>query len=251
MEFTRSLRSTVPDRSYGVMSDEQARRYGYHMAPDLDPRVPANSRKDTDLVASEEPGTAEDRQVRNLLLYGIGSDRVTEDDVRRGEGTQPPREAEVIGEYRDRPVREGGCYEEARSTVIGDGGSERNPVAMDIYISAFREAERDPEVREVVRKWSACMAREGHAYDSPLEAGTDLPTAQAPAADGREKEVARTDMACKHDTGLIRVWSAAEARHERTAMARHKDDIAAETARKKRMVANALRIIGATEGAGR
>ncbi|MFF0202355.1 hypothetical protein [Streptomyces sp. NPDC005017] len=58
-------------------------------------------------------------------------------------------------------------------------------------------------------------------------------------------------MACRHETALIRVWSAAEARYEKAATARRQDDIAAETARRKRMAANALRIIGPTEGAGR
>ncbi|MFJ8083317.1 hypothetical protein ACIQ6Y_22265 [Streptomyces sp. NPDC096205] len=56
-------------------------------------------------------------------------------------------------------------------------------------------------------------------------------------------------MDCKHDADLIRVWSAAEARYERMAMAEHKTDLAAETARKNRMVTRALEIIAATEGA--
>ncbi|CAL9488600.1 hypothetical protein SUDANB6_03198 [Streptomyces sp. enrichment culture] len=251
VEFTRSLHATVPDRSYGVMSADQARRYGYHMAPDVDPRVPANTRRQTDLVTSEEPVSAADRRIHDLLLYGTDSDRVTEEDVERADGPRPRREPEVIGEYRGEPVREGGCYEEARTEIVGDGGSERNPVAMRIYVDSFRRAERDPEVRRAVRAWSSCMAAEGYDYDSPLDAGTDLPTAREPRADAREKTVALADMACKDRTALIRVWSAAEARHERAAMKEESRALAAESERKAGMVRRALEVLSRTPGAAR
>ncbi|MFD5797223.1 hypothetical protein ACFWIO_27580 [Streptomyces diastatochromogenes] len=249
VRFTRSLYATLPDRSYGVMTDEDARRHGYHMAPDVDPRVPANQKKQTDLVTSRPPRTAADRRVRALVLYGTASDTLTEADARRADGPQPPREAKVIGTYKDRPVREGGCAEEARDRIVGDGGSERNPVAMRIYLNGFAQAEKDPKVRRAVKAWSSCMARKGYAYDSPLDAGTDLPTAREPAPDAREKTVARADMACKHITRLIEVWSAAEARHERRAMAGEKTALAAETARKKRMLERALKVLATTEDA--
>lgn len=251
VEFTRSLHATVPDRSYGVMSEDQARRYGYHMAPDVDPRVPANTRKESDLVISEQPRTAEDRKIHNLLLYGTASDRITETDVERLDGPRPLSTPKVIGEYRDQPVREGGCYEEARTAIVGDGGSERNPVAMDVYIAAFQQAERDPQVRKVVKDWSSCMAAAGYEYDSPLDAGTDLPTARRPSADAHEKTVALADVACKEKTSLIRVWSAAEARYERRAMGKRKEAIAAETERKAAMVRRALEVLGRTEGAAK
>ncbi|MEV6118120.1 hypothetical protein AB0L59_38040 [Streptomyces sp. NPDC052109] len=247
--FTRSLHATVPDRSYGVMTDADARRYGYHMAPDVDPRVPANQKKQTDLVIPHPPRSAADRRVRDLVMYGTASGTLTEDDVQRADGPHPPRDAEVIGTYKDRPVRAGGCAEEARDRIVGDGGSERNPVAMRIYVTSFQQAEQDPDVRRAVRAWSACMARGGYHYDSPLNAGTDLPTAQAPAADAHEKAVARTDMTCKDSARLIAVWSAAEARHERRAMAGEKAALAAETARKKRMLERALKVLATTEGA--
>ncbi|MFD3380846.1 MULTISPECIES: hypothetical protein [unclassified Streptomyces] len=251
VDFTRSLHATIPDRSYGVMSKEQASRYGYHMAPDVDPRVPANQEKQTDLVGAVKARTAEDRKVEHLLLYGSESETITEADIRRGDGAQPAPEAKVIGEYKDRPVREGGCYEEARTTVVGDGGSERNPVAMGIYLRSFDEAGKDPEVREVVKKWSSCMARKGYKYDSPLDAGNDLPTAKSPEPDAREKKVALADIACKNDTSLIRVWSTVEARYEQRAMAKEKKAITAETKRKQGMVRRALDILGSTEGAAR
>ncbi len=251
VEFTRSLHATMPDRSYGVMSEDQARRYGYHMAPDVDPRVPANARKESDLVISERPKTAEDRKIHNLLLYGTESDRITETDIERLDGPQPLSKPKVIGEYRGRPVREGGCYEEARTAIVGDGGSERNPVAMDIYIAAFRQAERDPEVRKVVKAWSSCMAAAGYEYDTPLDAGTDLPTAQKPSADAHEKKVALADVACKGKTSLIRVWSTAEARYERRAMEKRKKAVAAESERKAEMVRRALEVLGRTENAAK
>ncbi|MEU9475754.1 hypothetical protein [Streptomyces sp. NPDC048191] len=251
VSFSRSLYATLPERSYGVMTDADARRYGYHMAPDVDPRVPANRRKQTDLVTSRPPRSAADRRVRDLVMYGTASGTLTEADVQRADGPHPARTAGVIGTYKDRPVRAGGCAEEARDRIIGDGGSERNPVAMGIYVTAFQQAEKDPEVRRAVTAWSACMARAGYHYDSPLNAGTDLPTAQAPAADAHEKAVARTDMTCKDSTRLIAVWSAAEARHERRAMAGQKTALAAETARKKRMLERALKVLATTEGAAR
>ncbi|SOD85538.1 hypothetical protein [Streptomyces sp. Ag109_G2-15] len=138
------------------------------MAPDVDPRVPANQKKQTDLVTSRQPKTAADRRVRALVLHGTASDTLTEADARRADGPRPLREAKVIGTYKDRPVREGGCAEEARTRIVGDGGSERNPVAMRIYLNGFAQAEKDPEVRRAVKAWSSCMARKGYAYDSPL-----------------------------------------------------------------------------------
>ncbi|MCZ0988436.1 hypothetical protein O1M54_26920 [Streptomyces diastatochromogenes] len=86
VRFTRSLYATLPDRSYGVMTEEEARRHGYHMAPDVDPRVPANQKKQTDLVTSRPPRTAADRRVRALVLYGTASDTLTEADARRADG---------------------------------------------------------------------------------------------------------------------------------------------------------------------
>jgi hypothetical protein len=247
--FTKSLHATLPDRSYGVMSEEQASRYGYHMAPDVDPRVPANQEKQTDLVSAEKARTAEDRRIEHLLLYGSESDRITDADIQRGESARPRTEAKVIGEYKGKPIREGGCYEEARTEIVGDGGSERNPVAMGIYLRSFDEARKDPEVRKVVKAWSSCMARRGYEYDTPLDAGNDLPTARKPAPDAHEKKVALADIACKNDTSLIRVWSTVEARYEQRAMAKEKKAIAAETERKRGMVRRALAVLGSTEGA--
>lgn len=58
------------------------------------------------------------------------------------------------------------------------------------------------------------LARKGYAYDSPLDAGTDLPTARGPAPDAREKTA-----------------------------------LAAETARKKRMLERALKVLATTRDA--
>ncbi|MGP4103449.1 hypothetical protein [Nonomuraea sp. KM90] len=75
---------------------------------------------------------------------------------------------------------------------------------------AFEAGQRAPRVVAVIREWEACMKRAGHSYADPFRAAEDPAWARSSRPSPRELSVARADVRCKEQTGLVTTWAAAE-----------------------------------------
>ncbi|PIB06249.1 MULTISPECIES: hypothetical protein [Streptomyces] len=81
---------------------------------------------------------------------------------------------------------------------------------------------------------------------SPPGVLSTLRTACAPGREtpsAREIKAARADVRCKEETGVVAVWSAAETRIQRTAIAAHSADFRALTATREAHLTAARRVV--------
>ncbi|PRX97383.1 hypothetical protein [Allonocardiopsis opalescens] len=118
-----------------------------------------------------------------------------------------------------------GCLDQAYERLREDVPEPAGGPDMNDYSSAtFDESERAPAVVEVFADWSACMRDAGFRYSHPFDASDDPAWAEGPRPSPQEIAVAQADVSCKHETGLVTVWSAAEARIQRALIAAHPED---------------------------
>jgi hypothetical protein len=129
-----------------------------------------------------------------------------------------PRHAGDATTYAGRPIPPGGCDGSAVSAIAGGGEFAHSDLAAGIQASGFAESQKDSRVIAAFAQWSACMAKAGYHYRTPLDSvGDDRWSGPQPAPD--ELAVARTDLACKAATNLVDVWHAVESELENTQIA--------------------------------
>ncbi|MBO1331373.1 hypothetical protein [Streptomyces sp. VRA16 Mangrove soil] len=127
------------------------------------------------------------------------------------------------GTYRGRKVPHGGCFTEARdrlrTTTYGV-----SPLAADLYSRSFPAATRDPAVRAVFRRWSACMKDKGFTYKTPVQLFDDPRFGRQPhKVTGTETAVALADIGCRARLPVAETWHAAETRLQRRYVREHAD----------------------------
>lgn len=186
-QATAVLAPPFADRRYGISSAREAARWGYHLPPQPKPA------SDSGLSAAEQ-----------LVLYG-----------RRATG-DTPRDAT----HRGRRVPAHGCLgegvEKLRKPYEFRAGAD---AASRIAARSFVRSRQDSRVRAALAKWAACMRENGFSYVSPMDPMKN-PAFQKSGISRQEKETARNDISCKHGTRLLETWFEAEARVQRTAIAR-------------------------------
>lgn len=187
----------IPDpfqRRYGVMTAEDAARYGYDL-----PRTSGKRRSN-----GQGPASAQMSKALRLVLYG------SVQAVPPGQRTSSP------GEHAGQTIPAGGCFGEARRT-LGIDQIDPTHLAESIGVAMFKRAENDDRVKQVVAAWSECMARAGYDVDSPMSAGIGerSSTSQPKPAD---ITMAKQDVACKKETNLIGVWSTVEGAYQKVAI---------------------------------
>ncbi|MFJ4771673.1 hypothetical protein ACIP88_21615 [Streptomyces uncialis] len=186
-QATAMLAPPFADRRYGISSAREAARWGYHLPPQPDPA------SDSGLSAAEQ-----------LVLYG-----------RRATG-ETPRDAT----HRGRRVPAHGCLgegvEKLRNPYEFSAGAD---AASRIAARSFVRSRQDSRVRAALAKWAACMRKNGFSYASPMDPMKN-PAFQRSGISRQEKETARSDISCKRGTRLLETWFDAEARVQRTAIAR-------------------------------
>jgi hypothetical protein len=169
---------TLNERRYGVTDPARAAVLGYH-------------------VSSHEPSTSP----------------AARDDERDPEfaaalrGGGPPT-------VRGVRVPEGGCFAEARRQVSGAGPTVADSLlAQRLSMDSFAATRRDERVQAASLSWSWCMRDRGYTYAGPL----DPPGDQRFRGDVSATEIAtaKADVACKDQTGLVRVWSEVESAWQR------------------------------------
>ncbi|MFD9115845.1 hypothetical protein [Streptomyces bottropensis] len=163
-------------RRYGVIEDAVALRFGFHAPPDP--------------VAEVRFTSARERRAESL---SAGERRAAYGD----DGT-------------------GGCWRQAHDRLLRGVPESDYDVLNRHAMRAFEESRRDPRVRAVFRRWSACMAKDGFRYADPPAVVNDPRWSASAAPSAGEIETARADVRCKEETDVVAVWRAAETRIQRT-----------------------------------
>ncbi|MCI3242564.1 MULTISPECIES: hypothetical protein [Streptomyces] len=191
-------------RRYGASDATEASRYGYHLPPAQQNEPPV-----------WEPASG----AEGAVFLGDG----------------PEVEG---GTYNGVTVPEGGCRGETErrlgALVPGDEASKVNA-------SSMTQSLQQPAVQDAIADWAACMKDKGHPFDDPYKpaAGFDLTT---PTASSEEIEVAEADVACKSETGLIKVWYGEETAIQNKEIAARKTALDAELSRRNAVKAAAQRV---------
>ncbi|MFJ4499516.1 hypothetical protein [Streptomyces sp. NPDC088864] len=199
LEFgPRAIASERADR-FGVVDQDEAARYGY--------RPP--------------PWSTRNPQVRAALT---------------GHHHSPPPEVEKVlygltPEHEGRRVPDGGCRAEAAKELMrGAPPADRSlPLRLAQQVAASRA--RDPRLAQALRAWNTCMARLGHPYASPAAAAQDRRWKHDAPPTEAERNVARADVRCRHETRYLPTLIAVTAKHQRELITRH----ALELGRLKRL----------------
>ncbi|MGM9330893.1 hypothetical protein [Streptomyces murinus] len=153
-----------------------------------------------------------------------------------------------------RPVPTGGCLGSARGALDSRGGRVDLPdVIRAIADDSYALSQRTAQVQTVFHSWSACMRQAGYHYPDPTAPARDKAlvgtapsgTGPVPAASPREVAVARADVACKRQVGLLSVWYSVERTMQSEAAARHAAELAPVPAAIARTVRNATAVLTA------
>lgn len=156
---------------YGVIQTSTARKWGYHPPVSLD----------------ESSGDGADKK-----------------------GDHSPTEIEA---YTGRSVKKGnvlkgsggGCAEQGRSEIFGEGGLEPTlQYLLSYHENSFTIASHDVEAQRAMENWSKCMKRFGLSYNDMWEANND-PKWQTENPTSLEKGVAEKDVVCKRKSKVLSV----------------------------------------------
>ena len=117
------------------------------------------------------------------------------------------------------PPRQMGCFQQAASEIYGRLGGNPTPDPVPgIAAQANQWTQHDPHVLAVERAWSACMARHGYSYHTPLQSQQhgwpSTPTTG-------EVAIAVADVSCKARTNLPNTWLTVEAAYQRALIAQN------------------------------
>ncbi|QKV96277.1 hypothetical protein HUT19_34930 [Streptomyces sp. NA02950] len=133
--------------------------------------------------------------------------------------------------------REGGLTPKERAAAYGKDGTSgcekraerellRNVPKVDfgrldrIAEGAYERSRRHPDVTKAFARWSACMRAKGFRYPDPMTANND-PRWKGESPSGTEIATARSDVACKHRTSVVRIWWRTEAELQKRQIRRH------------------------------
>jgi hypothetical protein len=117
----------------------------------------------------------------------------------------------------DRPGRgpSAGCLVAALSQLEGPGQSD---LALGLAYQAEQWTQTDPRLSAAGQAWSACMARRGLSYGSPLAAAQH----RWPKLPSRtEIATAIADVTCKTQTNLVSTWQSVDAAYQRALVNRN------------------------------
>lgn len=158
--------------------------------------------------------------------------------------------------YNGHPRPVGGCEGEARTALSGDiAPIDDHPAIIRLGAETFIRSTNDPDVKQALDAWSACMAAAGYDYTSPLSpiaaraavvadalvthseenVGKYVPfTPPTPTDD--EIATAVTDVSCKAETNLVGVWFTVESAIQRELIDEYGDELATAFAEQDAML---------------
>lgn len=148
------------------------------------------------------------------------------------------------GTYRGQRIPDGGCIGEARRGVAGGGPAFDASLPERLSGETWLQSNSDSRVITAFVDWSACMARSGFHYRTPMEANDD-DRWSGNKASKTEIAVAVADVRCKKQTNLTGIRMAVDSAYQRVMMNTHAQELAALTAGQQRQLRTAARIIAA------
>jgi hypothetical protein len=173
---------------YGVTDPDTASRFGYR----IDPAARGPKPPEENYSAAE-----------SLALFGPQ------------EGQRAPRTA------GGKAIPRGGCWGKALRDLAAEGPRvhpDKEEFASQLAVFTFQESQKDPRVKRVFARWSACMKEQGHDYKGPMDPVEDRTLQRSATASPREIQVARADVACKTEHNVIGVWYAVEVAYQNRAI---------------------------------
>ncbi|MFD5080675.1 hypothetical protein [Streptomyces sp. NPDC058371] len=193
------------NRRYGVLNPDVVSKYGYHF-PEQAPAVSVPELSEKEI----------------LTLNG-----------------QPGGSAEVKGVR----VPQGGCLGQAKGALRGEYSYEKGAgVARSIASNSFEDSLTSPNVVAATSAWAKCMKRGGFSYSTPMQA-LGAPENSGNRITKREISVAKTDVACKLKTDLVKVWSNQEADIQRSMIKNHRKELDLLSKAHRKVLAEARSII--------
>ncbi|WP_431993075.1 hypothetical protein [Streptomyces albogriseolus] len=170
------------DRRYGVSSPLEAARFGYHPNPDALRDTQVDLPKEALPVFYGKRGASQ----------GSGGDLV----------------------YKGKKVPDAGCFGQSIGKLSRYDDPDGAAVASRIATGSYQESLDAPAVKEVFRKWSSCMRKDGFRFASPNEP-LNKSAFQGGEISAEERETAVADVRCKEATGLLDIWFKAESAIQR------------------------------------
>lgn len=179
-------------RRYGVSNAAYASTYGYHLPKDEPRNAPP----------ADIPPMSE---AENKVFIG---DQDPTAGVKPGD--------KVAGQE----IPSGGCSGEAQRKLKIE---PRERMAEKINNVSFARSQENKQVKKALNEWSACMARSGHAYKTPLE---PLDNIKGESAGAVEVSAAQADVACKDSVNLVGTWFSIESKIQEELIARSEEILA-------------------------
>jgi hypothetical protein len=126
--------------------------------------------------------------------------------------------------YNGLPVPTGGCYGVAVGVVRRvPGVDDLSGFVQGLYLEARQRSMQDSRVTPLLDAWQTCMKQKGWNYsgvfdpfgywDQPPRRGTNKQLTLA-SISADEKASAADDLSCKHSTGLLGTWLAADVAYQ-------------------------------------
>lgn len=208
-------------RLYGITDVGVARQYGYQPAP-----TPADD--------SSEPEMAQSDTYR-YIFFG-----------QKGElsFSPPPGGWKSPGKVGGVEIPAAGCLGEARTNLWGEPFFQaKDQLAGGLRLDAYQNATADPRVQAALQDWSACMAKSGFQYSSPLEVNFDRSKA-ASAPSPEEINGAVTDIGCKQKVDLVARWNRVDVEYQKKAIEENQLQLTEERDEIDAALARAAQVLG-------
>jgi hypothetical protein len=203
------------ERRYGLYDAESAATRGYNLPAE---QLPIDNQG----RSSWDPSDAELLLVRGRTAGGAEVALPTDD-----QGRQLP---------------EDGCQGEAdRELADGTPVPANERLGNELSVEQARAAEADSRVRDVIAKWSECMARSGYQYETVWEPND---RAWPDPANDEEIATAKADVACKQETNLVGTWAAVETAYHERAIDERAEELTDVQTYSRALATNAARIVG-------
>ncbi|UQA95684.1 hypothetical protein [Streptomyces halobius] len=191
------------ERRYGITDRAEAAKYGYDLPPEL--------RGHTEQPLADLPGV----QVEALTGHTKPGNPKPVGEV-KGDGgyfAAPPKTKPARAEINGKKTHKGGCIGWAKTKL--DAPEPDHFTVANLLGESLLKSQETTAVKNVIADWSSCMKSKGHAGLADPYAAMEQ---GAPAGDTASKEniaLAVDDIDCKEKTGLVKVWSDAEAKIQR------------------------------------
>ncbi|WP_329377857.1 hypothetical protein OG625_08360 [Streptomyces sp. NBC_01351] len=197
---------------YGTADPAHAARYGYDKQAGAGPQA--------------KPARPELSDSAMLVLNGVRSGESVQnrpDPVSHEEAEKTDSGISVGG----KKVPPGGCGREGyRRLYAPTKDSVDLLFGFGLSSEALDRSKNDSRVRDVVAKWSACMAEAGYAgIETPYDVVEKLGLA-GDKGGPRAVVVAVKDVACKREVNLVGVWAAVETAYQNQLVDEHAETLA-------------------------